>query len=523
MAAPNAQVAATASRLHTVTSGEMAVVVRLRGELQAVNNIELICKVEGRTTITEIAPEGASVRAGDTLIVLDSAAIRQAIEDARIELERAQLAQSNAEGNLAIQISNNAADIETAEVQLELAKLELRKFEEGTFPQNLSSAQTRVSMAKIDLQNKLDELSQTKVLFARGFVTAAEVKRQELAVTSARNTLVEAETALDVLNEYSFHADLASRRNAVTQAVNRLERTQRQSEQAVAQRHADLAAANQQLDIRKRRVDHLESQLLETTITAPTDGLVVYVNNRDQQTVIQQGAEVRERQAIIRLPDTTSMKAIIRVNEAQVTRIRPGQRASLAITGMVEPIGGTVEKVSVVADSGNRWWSPDTKEYPVELILDHTPAGLKPGLTANAEIFVESVSDALSIPVPSLFTAGRRSYVFLPKGDGFEPREVRLGMVNDTHAQVLSGLEEGDAVLMLEAGEGRRLLELAGVQLETPGPRRDNAQPGGERPARRPEQPAQPSAITSTPGTGSTQPGESTARPGQGSPHAPAQ
>ena len=51
------------------------------GELQAVENIELISKVEGRTTITDIVKEGASVKAGDVLVQLDSATIRQQIED----------------------------------------------------------------------------------------------------------------------------------------------------------------------------------------------------------------------------------------------------------------------------------------------------------------------------------------------------------------------------------------------------------------------------------------------------------
>ena len=58
-------------------------------------------------------------------------------------------------------------------------------------------------------------MADTKALFARGFVTAAEVKKSELAVTQARNALSEAETALSVLTDYTYQSEMATRQNAL--------------------------------------------------------------------------------------------------------------------------------------------------------------------------------------------------------------------------------------------------------------------------------------------------------------------
>ncbi|HQY87688.1 MAG TPA: HlyD family efflux transporter periplasmic adaptor subunit [Tepidisphaeraceae bacterium] len=457
-----------ASRLYTVLPMNLDVIVVKDGELQAVDNIELISKVEGRATITDIVKEGASVKAGDVLVQLDSSTIRQSIEDESLGEQKDSAALTNAREILEIQKSNNNAELEGAEVGLQLAEIDLRKYSEGTFPQDQATARTKLDMAKIDLQNKLDDLNQTKALFARGFVTAAEVKKSELAVTQARNALSEAETALMVLTDYTYQSEMATRQNALAQAKNKLERVKRQNESMINQKNADVDAAETALQTRKRKLAKLKEQLAECTITAPADGLVVYMNNRYEQTVIQQGTQVSERQVILRLPDTRSMKAIVRLNEGQVTRVRPGQRAKIAFKGIQGlEVTGLVEKVSVVADSGNRWMNPDSREYPTELKLDTTPEGVKPGMGVVAEIMSEQREGVLAVKVASLYTVNRQSYVFVMKGEKIQPRAVTLGASNTTHVEVMSGLESGERVLELQANEGKILLEQSGIKPAT--------------------------------------------------------
>ncbi|GIW77335.1 MAG: hypothetical protein KatS3mg104_2398 [Phycisphaerae bacterium] len=64
--------------------------VVVRGDLQAVDNIDIVCQVEGASTITELAPEGSFVKKGDILVVLDSSTIRQRLEDTLIEWQTRQ-------------------------------------------------------------------------------------------------------------------------------------------------------------------------------------------------------------------------------------------------------------------------------------------------------------------------------------------------------------------------------------------------------------------------------------------------
>jgi len=163
------------------------------------------------------------------------------------------------------------------------------------------------------------------------------------------------------------------------------------------------------------------------------------------------------------------MKAVLRIQEAQVPRlnVEQKQRATVRIVGVPREIGATLSKVSVLSDSSQRWWNPDLKEYPVELTLDETPPNLKPGVGCQTEILVDRHEQTLAVPLPCLYSVGLDSYVFARAGEKVEPRKINVGVTNETHVQVTAGLMEGEDILVLQGGQGRELLEKAGIKAES--------------------------------------------------------
>jgi multidrug efflux pump subunit AcrA (membrane-fusion protein) len=454
---------------YSVVPIDLEVKIAKDGELQAVNNIDIYCEVEGQTTIQQIVKEGTTVKKGDTLVVLDSSAIKQKFEDTTLELQKAEADLTTAKEMKEIQESQNAANLEGAEVELSLKKLELEQYVEGTYPQDVSNARTELEMARITLKNKEEDLAQTKNLFTKGFVTAADVKKSELEVTTGRNGVTKAETALKVLTGYTHEMDLASKKNAVAQADQKLIRTQRENTSNLAQKVADVQAKTQALTLHTRRLERYKQQLEACTIKSPGDGMVLYgsSNDRNAASQITEGAQVRERQLLMRLPDTSSMKAIIRVQESAVPKLQLGQRASVKIVGVPQPVGAALSKISVLADNNQRWWNPDLKEYPVELTLDQTPANLKPGVGAQTEVFVSHLEGVLAVPMSTIYSVGRESYVFVRQGSETRPQKIEIGQSNETHAQIAKGLSGGEQVLILQMGQGRDLLEKAGIKVDT--------------------------------------------------------
>ena len=194
------------------------------------------------------------------------------------------------------------------------------------------------------------------------------------------------------------------------------------------------------------------------SITAPTDGLVVYAsslesggwrgNDRQPPTV---GTEIRSNELIMILPDTTQMVALVKVSEALSGRITEGQPAVVFSDALPNvPIPGNVQSVSVLAEGGG-WRDPNRRDYTVRILLDaDTELGLKPSMRARAEIQLGEVTDALSVPIQSIFRDGRRAFVYVPAEGGFAQRAVRLGRSSELSVEIVEGLETGELVLLRE-------------------------------------------------------------------------
>ena len=425
--------------------------------------------------------EGSYVKKGDVLVTIDSSQIRQKIDDTDIELQKAKSDVETAQQMLEIQKSQNAANLDAAATNLELSKIAVKQYTEGLYPQQLADAKTAVKMAELSLKSKQDDQRNTMALLARGFVTEADRKQIDLSVTTCENDLAKARTTLKVLEDYSHEMDKKGKDSYFDQCKQLYARTEKENLINLQQKKVDLETKQAALTIVERKNEHLKEQLDDCTIKAPADGLVVYAQNeRSSQQPIEEGVQVRERQMLLRLPDTSSMKAVLRINESQVTQLRPGQRTLVSITGIPEPVGATVEKISPVVDSSQRWWNPDLREYPVELTLDNTPGNLKPGISAKGEIYVDRLEHITAVPLAALYSEKSASYVFVRNGEDVKPVPVKIGSVNETQAQIAEGINVGDQVLLLEAGQGRELLEKAGLHTE------DSSSDHNKGPARAP-------------------------------------
>ena len=479
---------AISGQFFTVLPMDLEVKINKDGELQAVSYTDIKSDVESVTQILTIVPEGTNVKKGDVLITLDSLALRQKKEQLDLDLRKAESSRKIAQEMREIQDSQNSANKEAAEVAVKLAELDLKQYNEGTYPQLVENAKTALSMAKLMLKNVEEELDQTNVLFAKGFVTASDVKKGELAVTTARNEVQKATTALLVLEKYSHQMDTAKLNSALAQAEQKLYRTLKENASTMNQKVADLEEKQQSLDLLQRQARKLDEQLAATTIRAPEDGLVIYSSSieRREREPVQEGSQVRQSQWLLRLPDVSHMKALLKVQESWKPRLDEKQRlrALVKILGVSRPVGATLSKISVLPDNSQRWWNPDLREYPVELTLDETPPGLKPGMRVeNAEIFVSRLDQVIAAPLAAIYSVANDSYVFVRDGQSVKERKVTLGTANETHVQVVTGLNEGEQVLLLQPGQGRMLLEKAGIKVveqPTTRPAKGRRQRGGD-------------------------------------------
>ena len=115
----------------TVAPRSFNVVLKEKGELKAAKSTDINCEVEGRSTIITLIPEGTAVKEGDLLVELASDQIEDRIRQEELKEANAITAFESAQTELEIQRDRNESDIRKAELDIELKRLELEKYQKG--------------------------------------------------------------------------------------------------------------------------------------------------------------------------------------------------------------------------------------------------------------------------------------------------------------------------------------------------------------------------------------------------------
>jgi HlyD family secretion protein len=327
------------------------------------------------------------------------------------------------------------------------AKQKLRKFED-----DLQVAQKELGQSKGTVEG-------TRRLFDKGFVTRTDLQRDEIAFENSRLKVQTAETARDLFLKYEFTKSAEESLSKYAEAVRELDKARRVAISRLAQARAKLRSAEGQHEVQLRQKKDLNEQLEKCTLRARKSGLVVYGGNRDDMIFyggeerIREGASVRERQAIITIPDTTRMSVNVKIHESYIKKVRKGQKARITVDAFPdEVLTGEVTKVGVLPDSQNRWMNPDMKVYLTTIAVDGTHEWVKPGMSAKVEILVKNLGDVLYVPVQAISPGNGKQICYVAHGFKPEQRAVEVGEFNDEFIEVKSGLKEGERVLLRQPG-----------------------------------------------------------------------
>jgi HlyD family secretion protein len=164
---------------------------------------------------------------------------------------------------------------------------------------------------------------------------------------------------------------------------------------------------------------------------------------------VREGASVRERQAIITIPDMTRMSVNVKVPESYIKKVKKGLKARITVDAFPEEsLTGEITKVGVLPDSANRWMSPDIKVYLTTITIDGTHDWVKPGMTAKVEIMVNKLEDIVYIPLQAVSPDNGKQVCYVAGGFKPERREVEVGEFTDEFIHVKQGVKEGERVLL---------------------------------------------------------------------------
>jgi RND family efflux transporter MFP subunit len=452
---------------HHVKEEPLEITVIERGALEAARNDEIICKVKasGRgslnaSTIKWIVDDGIQVHQGEKLVELDKSGLEDQKITQQIAVDKARSDVVGAENDLKITESQNLTDLKTAEVALELAKLDYEKYVKGEYIASKEAIEGQLKDAESNLEAWRDRAAYSRRMADKKFMSSSQAEADEARLQSA-------ELALSKLkNDYKVLVDFMKRRTE-TDLQSKIQEAERARERVNIQNEAKYKKGKSDLDTKRGvlkqeddRLKDLEEQLVNCTMFAPKDGMVVYyVDERarggfgSQQATIAQGEPVREGQKLIRIPDLDHMLVNTKVHEAMVSRIRTGMKVDVKVDAFPDRVlQASVRTVATVAIQ-NDWRSADVKMYQTMISIDESLPGLKPGMSAEVIVHVDATGKPVpTVPVQAIVGGpemGTTRIVFVRGANGQpEEREVEIGLSNDKIAEIRKGLKSGDEVVL---------------------------------------------------------------------------
>jgi len=439
----------------TVRRGPLTISVVESGSIKARDQRIIKNEVEGRTSIITLVREGTRVKNGDLLVELDASTLQDGKIEQEIRVQNTEAAYINAKENLAIVTSQAESDVNQADLALEFARQDLRKYEQGQYPKDVNEANKRITLAKEELERSVQTLEWSNKLFQERYLSETERAADEITVKRRRLEYELAEADLNLLQDFTYPRQIRQLQSDVQQTVSALDRAQRKADADKRQAEADLKAKEAEYTRQQAKLLKIEDQITKTTILAPCDGLVVYATSTKGglasmlKEPLAEGQQVFERQELIYLPTDASTTAEVSIHETSLAKVRTGQPAVVTVETLPgKKFLGTVAMVAPLPDSAGMFLNPDLKVFKTQIDLDTDDPALRPGMTCRAEIIVERYDDAVYVPVQAVTRIAEDTMVYVSDGESVVPRRVEIGLDNNRMIRIISGLKEGEAVLL---------------------------------------------------------------------------
>lgn len=270
------------------------------------------------------------------------------------------------------------------------------------------------------------------------------------------NDRVTAGQTVAILDGKDYEAQRDQAQFKVTNTQQELDRAQRLYDLGAGTKQ-DLDTAKFNYDTAESALTKAESDVAETVITAPMDGVVV----GEPKSVGTMAVQGNSNPTVIMYIANTSTKQILaKVDETDIGQIQVGQDATFTVdTYTGKTFTAHVSKISQT-DTSNTWNTTGTSSsgssssssasviyYYVTLDVDDPNDELRLGMTARVDINTAEKPDAMVVPIAALKTNDKGSYVLRVNANGqTEQVPVTTGIYSDEYVEITSGLNVGDNV-----------------------------------------------------------------------------
>jgi HlyD family secretion protein len=432
-----------------------------------------------------------------------ASAVRQS--EASVNAARARYAQAEASARAEPELQS--AGVANARASLDAARQNLAKLKAGSRPQEIAEAQASLRNAEAAARNADASLKRQRALLDKGFVSRQAVDDAQQTYDQAVAQRDSAQENLSLVLAGSRAEDIAQAEAQVAQAEASLRLAQTNSVQvelkqrdleaareAVREAEAGLASAQarrsdvqvrrKQLEVAQASVRQAEAALIAargsrlqdaasrqgvqvaladlrrqtlalneattdlgyTNVYAPRAGVIMQKLVEEGSVVPAGTAALKEGTGLVTIADTSKLYVLADVDETDMERVAIGQKAEITASVLADrKLKGHVVKIFPQGKEDQ-----NVVRFQVRVQIEELLPALRPGMTADVTVTVAQKKDVLQVPDVCIKREKGQETVLVMTAPGQEPeeREIKAGLSNWDQTEILSGLKEGETVLV---------------------------------------------------------------------------
>jgi len=419
------------------TRGTLLITLPVTGALESAEETPVRTELAG--TLVQLCEDNLAVKPGDFVYQLDT----RDLIDQRTERERALTDAQEA-------LTSGETDAQTNTTQTENDAISAQE------SLKLTQEQARAQRAKIDAQVKFAEgqvarasreLARSERLAKLNWIAGTKLREAQRSFRSQQFDL-DQQRAQQADVKKKTDEQIQDQQAAVDLAAHALTTAKANAESNLTNNHI-------RVDNAKRLLEEVEQKIVQCTVNSPAAGLAVIETNTEnwpERRPYRVGDQVGAGMAPVRVYDFTRMQVRCQIGEMDISRVHQGQQARVSSSGQPgRHYRGAVAVVEELARDSNvfQGGTPGKKVFGLLVKLaEADPAHLRPGMTVDLEIVLDDVREATMVPIRAIFREGKRSLVYVARGEGFAPVPVTVGRRNDLLVEVSGKVRAGDRVAL---------------------------------------------------------------------------
>ena len=297
---------------------------------------------------------------------------------------------------------------------------------------NVTSAQQAINTAGSRADGYLDQARADMVGLQSQLTTETQLS------SAVKSRITQIATAIATLTDAisgSYVSALSNVTSSQIQAAQSLQNAQT----AVNNQPAAVQSAANSLANAQTTVATAQTNLDSATIKASVTGVVSAINAQVGENVTTNGTA-----GFIVLANTGSLVLHGTIGEADVVKLKLNQVATVTVDAVgTAKMTGKVTSLDPVATIAS-----GVPVYGIDVTIDVPNASVRPGMSGTANVIIASSPNALVVPNLAVKTAAGRRYLTVMKDGTATDTDVTFGIANDTVTEVLTGVQEGDVVVL---------------------------------------------------------------------------